>query len=113
MVESHLAMSHQLQPEKLARLSIHLEDLFLRLSCHGPAILAPELADEIAATAGEIMVELAAHREDALARQVIEDARRLREAVRTACPEPAGIAESGRALVSDLELVIREDKRAA
>ena len=75
--------------------------------------LAPELADEIAATAGEVMVELAAHREDELARQVIEGARRLREAVRTVYPEPARVAESGRALVSDLELVIREDKRAA
>src|SRR5215207_862272 len=106
-------MSRQLQPEKLARLSARLEDLCSGLSCHGTAAPAPELADEIAATAGEVMVELAAHREDGLARQVIEGARRLREAVRTASPEPARVAESGRALVSDLELVIREDRRAA
>ena len=39
--------------------------------------------------------------------------RRLREAVRTARPDPARVTESGRALVSDLQLVIREDKRAA
>jgi len=106
-------MSYQRQPEKLARLSAHLDDLFLRLSCPGPSILAPELADEIAATAGEVMVELAAHRQDELVGQVIEGSRRLREAVRTACPEPARVAESGRTLVSDLELVIREDRHAA
>ena len=106
-------MSHQLHPDKLAHLSAHLDDLFLRLSCPGPSILAPELADEIAATAGEVMVELAAHRQDELAGQVIEDSRRLREALRTACPEPARVAESGRALVTDLGLVIREDRRAA
>ena len=106
-------MNYQLHPEKLAHLSAHLEDLFFRLSGQGPAALTPELADEIAATAGEVMVELADHRGDGLARQVIEDARRLREAVRTARPEPARVAESGRALVSDLEAVIREDKRAA
>jgi len=106
-------MNHRPQPERLAHLSAHLEDLFFRLSCHGPAAVAPELADEIAATAGEVMVELADHRGDELARHVIEDARRLRAAARTARPEPARVAESGRALVSDLELVIREDKRAA
>ena len=99
MVESRLFMSHQLQPDKLARLSAPLEDLFLRLSCHG--------------TAGEVMVELAAHRDDELVRQVIEDARGPRKAVRTVYPEPARVAESGRALVSDLGLVIRGDKRAA
>lgn len=59
------------------------------------------------------MVELADYRGDGLARQVIEDARRLRKAARTAWPEPARVVESGRALASDLELVIREDKRAA
>jgi hypothetical protein len=75
--------------------------------------MPPELADEIAATAGEVMVELADQRGDELARQVIEDARRLREVVRTLCPEPARVAGSWRALASDLELVIREDKRAA
>jgi hypothetical protein len=59
------------------------------------------------------MIELADHRGDGLAKQVIDEARRLREVVRTIRPEPAHVAESGRALVSELELVIREDKRAA
>ena len=106
-------MAYQLHPEKLSRLSAHLEELFSKVSVCGGEPLPPELADEIAATAGEVMVELADHSGDELARQVIEDARRLREVARTVGPEPARVAESGRALVSDLELVIREDKRAA
>ena len=107
-------MSHHLQPEKLARLSAHLEELFAQVLVRGGReSLPPELTDEIAATAGEIMVELADLRGDELARHVIDDARRLREVARTVCPEPARVAEPWRALVSDLELVIREDKRAA
>ena len=107
-------MKYHLHPAKLSCLSAHLEDLFSKvLGRGGRESLPPELADEIAATAGEVMVELADHRGDELARHVIEDARELREVVRTICPEPARVAESGRALVSDLELVIREEKRAA
>jgi molybdopterin-biosynthesis enzyme MoeA-like protein len=107
-------MTYHLHPEKLSRLSTRLEELFAKVSVYGGrGPLPPDLADEIAATAGEVMVELADQRGDRLARQVIEDARRLREAARTIRPEPARIAESGRALVSDLELVIREDRRAA
>jgi hypothetical protein len=107
-------MSNHLHVEKLARLSAHLEELSSQvLARGGRESLPPELADEIAATAGEIMVELAGQRGDELAGHVIEDARRLREVVRAICSEPARVAEPWRALVSDLELVIREDKRAA
>ena len=106
-------MKYQFHPEKLSRLSARLEELFSRVSGCGPEPLTPELADEIAATAGEVMVELAGHGGDGLARHVIEDARRLREAARTARPEPARVAQAGGALVSDLGLIIREDKRAA
>jgi hypothetical protein len=106
-------MNYQHHPEKLSRLSAQLEALFSRVSGCGREPLTPELADEIAATAGEVMVELADQRGDELAGQVIEAARRLREVVRTVRPEPARVAESGRALVYDLEQVIREDKRAA
>jgi len=106
-------MNYHRHPEKLSRLSAHLEELFCGVSGRGQEPLPPELADEIAATAGEVMVELADHGGDELARHVIEAARRLREVVRNVCPEPACVAESGRSLVSDLEVVIREDKRAA
>ncbi|MCA1634123.1 MAG: hypothetical protein LC802_10515 [Acidobacteria bacterium] len=112
MIESPLIMSHH--AEKLSRLSAHLEELFSRvLSRGGRESLSPELADEIAATAGEIMVELADQRADELARDVIEGARRLREVVRTIRPEPARVEGPWRALATGLELVIREDKRAA
>lgn len=75
--------------------------------------MPPELADEIAATAGEIMVELACYRGEELVRGVIEDARRLREVVRTICPEAVLVEEAGRALAEDLTLVIRNERYAA
>ena len=100
--------------EKLSRLSVHLEELFSRVyDCGGPEHLPPELADEIAVTAGEVMVELADQHDDKLARCVIEDARRLREVTRTLRPEVALVSEAGRVLAGDLKIVIREDKRAA
>jgi hypothetical protein len=100
--------------EQLLRLSAHLEELFSVLSTRRAACpLPPELADEIAATAGEVMIELADHRGDRLVRAAIEDARRLRQVVRTIHPEADRVAEAGRSLVCELELVIREEKRAA
>lgn len=114
MLESRLAMNHHSHANKLSRLSARLEELFAEVSVGGGReSLPPELADEVASTAGEIMVELADQRGDELARLVIEDARRLREVVRTASPEPARVAAPWRALCVDLELVIREDRRAA
>jgi hypothetical protein len=113
VVEFLTDMSYQLHPEKLSRLSAHLEELFSQVAGLTPGHLPPDLADEIAGTAGEIMVELADQRGDALAGGVIEDARRLREVVRSLRPEAAPVAEAGRVLVSDLELFIREDRRAA
>jgi hypothetical protein len=71
------------------------------------------LADEIASTAGEIMLLLADHGEDELVRGTLDDARRLREAARTLRPEPAQLAEAGRALTQDVARIIREEKRAA
>lgn len=106
-------MTQHLHPIRLSRLSAHLEELFFKVSSYGPEPLPPELADEIAATAGEAMVELADHRGDELVRGVIEEARLLREVVRSLCPEANRVADAGRALVCDLEAVIREDKRAA
>ena len=106
-------MTSHIHSAKLSRFSAHLEELFSKVSDCGLEPLPPDLADEIAATAGEIMVELAVQRGDELAGHVIEDARRLREAVRRHHPEAEQVAQSGRALVYDLSLVIREDKRAA
>jgi tRNA(Ile2) C34 agmatinyltransferase TiaS len=100
--------------ENLSRFSAHLEKLFSQVSDYeGQHSLPQELADEIASTAGEIMVELADHRGDELVLGAIEDARRLRVVVRTICPESTIAAAAGRTLALDLALVIREDKRAA
>lgn len=107
-------MAHQLHPAKLLRLSAHLEELFAKVSAwNGSEPLPPELADEIAVTAGEVMIELADRRDDELARGVVADALRLREVARASGRQAATVAEVGRALVSDLEVVIREQKRAA
>jgi hypothetical protein len=106
-------MSHHLNSAKLLRLSTHLEQLFANVSGRGTDFLQLELADEIATTAGEVMVELADHRSDELVKGVIEEARRLREVVRSLRPESDRVAEAGRVLVSDLEFVIREDRHAA
>jgi hypothetical protein len=101
--------------ERLADLSISLEELFLRVSASGRVTtsMPPELADEIATTAGEIMVELACYRGEELVRGVIEDARRLREIVRTIRPEAFLVEQAGRALAEDLTLVIRNERYAA
>jgi hypothetical protein len=106
-------MNYQRHSEQLSRLSAQLEVLFTRVSACGRDPLPPELADEIAATAGEVMVELADHRDGELAKGVLECARRLREVVRSLCPEAGHVTETGRSLVSDLELVIRQERRAA
>ena len=106
-------MTYRLNPQALSRLTAHLEELFSKISGRVSEPLSPDLADEIAATAGEVMVELADHRGDELTRGVIEDARRLRELVRSLSPEAIPVARAGRALVSDLELFIRDGKRAA
>jgi hypothetical protein len=107
-------MAHQLHPAKLLRLSAHLEELFSRVSAWNVGEpLPPELADEIAVTAGEVMIELADRRGDELARGVVADAHRLREVVRAVGQRAGTVAEVGRTLVCDLEVVIREQKRAA
>jgi hypothetical protein len=73
----------------------------------------PVLADEIVATAGEIMLVLADYGEDELVCGTLEDARRLREAARTPQPVRAQLVEAGTALADDIAQIIREEKRAA
>lgn len=105
--------AHHFQIDKLSKFSIQLEELVSDLrSCQQDA-LPPELADEIAATAGEIMLLLADHSEDELVRGTLDDARRLREAARTLQPVRAQLVEAGTALTDDIAQIIREEKRAA
>jgi hypothetical protein len=105
--------AHHFQVDKLSRFSIHLEELFSNLQgCRQDAPTA-ELADEIAATAGEIMLLLADHGEDELVRGTLDDARRLREAARTPQPVREQLVEAGTALTDDVARIIREERRAA
>jgi len=105
--------AHHFQVDKLSRFSKHLEELFSDLRCCQQDAPPPELADEIAATAGEIMLLLADHGEDELVRGTLDDARRLREAARTLQPVRAQLVEAGTALTDDVARIIREEKRAA
>jgi hypothetical protein len=101
---------HRFQLGELAQLSLRLEEL-ISLCAHGG--LSPEAADEVAATAGEIMLLLADHGGDTLVRGALDDARRLREAARTLRPERERLVETGAALTGDVARIIREEKRAA
>lgn len=101
---------HHFQLRELARLSTRLDEL---LHVCGPGEMSPEAADEVAATAGEIMLLLADHCGDEMIRGALDDARRLREVARTLRPERTRVAEAGAALTHDVERIIREEKRAA
>lgn len=95
---------------ELARLSTRLDEL---LSFCDPSAMSHDLADEVAATAGDIMLLLADHGGDEMVCGALDDARRLREAARTLHPERERLAEAGAALARDVERIIREEKRAA
>lgn len=101
---------HHFQLRELARLSARLDEV---LSTCGRGALSPDATDEVAATAGEIMLLLADHGGDMMVRGALDDARRLREVARTLRPERAQLAEAGAALTKDVERIIREEKRAA
>lgn len=105
--------AHHFQVDKLSRFSIHLEELFSDLRSCQPDAPTAELADEIAVTAGEIMLLLADHGEDELVCVTLEDARRLREAARTLHPVREQLVEAGTALTDDVAQIIRVEKRAA
>jgi hypothetical protein len=59
------------------------------------------------------MAELADQSDDLLAGAAMDDARRLHEVVCALSPIPAEVSAAGHSLVSDLGLVIRQDRRAA
>jgi hypothetical protein len=99
--------------DRLHALSERLEELFARVSACGQQAPSPELADEIAATAGEVMLELAGLGADGLARAAAEDALRLREAARTLNPSPSRLIEGGATLAREVERIIRADRQAA
>lgn len=101
---------HHFQLSELARLSARLDEL---LSACGSGELSPDAADEVAATAGEIMLLLSAHGGDVMVRGALDDAHSLRKVARTLHPERARLVEAGVALTRDVELIIHQEKRAA
>ncbi|HYG10925.1 MAG TPA: hypothetical protein VD835_13335 [Pyrinomonadaceae bacterium] len=81
--------NHHFRLDKLSQLSKHLEELLFDLHIRPREELLPDLADEIAGTAGEIMLLLAGHGDDETVRVTLEYARRLREAARSFQPKTA------------------------
>jgi hypothetical protein len=104
---------HKFQLDKLSRFSSHLEELCSTLRSDGQDEASPELADEIASTAGEIMLLLADHGQDELVCVTLDDARRLREVARTLRPQRTQVVAVGVALTNDVALIINAEKRAA
>lgn len=114
VVESKATMSHHnFQLDKLSRFSTRLEELCSMFQSNQHDDASPELADEIAATAGEIMLLLADHGEDELVCVTLEAARRLREVARTLRPRREQLVAVGAALTSDVALIIHAEKRVA
>ncbi|MGI9107171.1 MAG: hypothetical protein ACR2G4_13090 [Pyrinomonadaceae bacterium] len=105
--------NHHFQLDKLTHFSARLDELFSAILSCGQDSLSPDVADEVAATAGEIMLLLANHGGDKLVRGTLEDARRLREVARTLRPGGAQLVEVGVELTKDVARIIREEKRAA
>jgi hypothetical protein len=100
----------------LTSLSARLSDLVdqARLA---PQPLSAELLDEIASSAGELMISLAGlrgeHPADELVEQAIADARRIREAVRTQRHGRGRLEEDADELRREVEEIVRCDRRAA
>jgi hypothetical protein len=103
---------HRIHTDRLHLLSERLEELFVQLSLCGPRP-PQELADEVAATTGEVMIELADLGHDETVRGALEDARRLRAIARTLSPDPTRLIQGGALLARDVAMVIRSDRRAA
>lgn len=104
---------HQINTDRLRLLSERLEELFAQICARRQQPLPQELADDVAATAGEVMLVLADLGQGELVREALEDARRVREAARTLCPNPAGLIEGGSALAHCVEMIIRAERQAA
>jgi hypothetical protein len=100
----------------LTTLSARLSELVAEART-GPQPLSAELLDQIASSAGELMLTLAGvrgeHPADELVEQAIADARRIREAVRTQRLGREGLEEEADELRREVEEIVRCDRRAA
>ena len=102
---------------RLIEYSLRLEELTLQAGRAGPQALTPELLDEVAVTADELLLTLDEHRRacgpDDLIESVIAEARALTRGVRSRSLPREQVAEAASGVARGLGLVIREDKRAA
>ena len=101
----------------LKKFSERLDELLMEVRHYEPQQLPVELLDEIATTTGELMLLLKDHfagpHTSALSNQVASHARHLREEVRSRELPNDQIAVAIRDLSEEVNLIIREDKRAA
>lgn len=101
----------------LAQFSSKLDDLLVQARRFEPQQLPVELIDEMATTTGELLLVLIDHQSvfgtDGLMRRVISDAQHLREKMRSRIVEQGHLAEAVSELTEEVNLIIREDKRAA
>jgi hypothetical protein len=113
MLPPHL---RQRLDSSLTLLSVRLSELVAeaRLATQP---LPPELLDEIASSAGELMLLLAGlkgeHPADELVAQAIADAQRIREAVRSQRLERGCLEDETDELRREVEEIVRCDRRAA
>lgn len=111
------ASRHNRLTRLLEQISTRLEDLQVEVRRTEAQPLPPELIDEIASTAGELILILADHRsahqtgkpEQAAA----SHANLLREGVRRRQLHREQIAEAVHTLTQEVSLIINKDKRAA
>lgn len=109
--------THYRLTRKLVEHSSRFEDLTLEVRRLGPQLLTPELLDELAVTADELLLTFGEHRRvwgsDELIDGVIADTRGLMRGVRSLTLPPGEVADAAAAVARGLGRVIEEDKRAA
>jgi hypothetical protein len=101
----------------LKKFSERLDELLLEVRHYEPQLLPVELLDEIATTTGELMLVLQDHlsgrNTSELSHRAASHARHLREDVRSRELPNEQLAVAIGALSEEVNLIIREDKRAA
>jgi hypothetical protein len=102
---------------QLKRFSERLDDLLMEVRHYEPQLLPVELLDEIATTTGELMLLLKDHLTgqytSELSHKAASHARHLREDVRSRELPNEQLAVALCNLSEEVNLIIREDKRAA
>lgn len=98
----------------LERLRVRFDELLDSARSH-PRCLPPELTDEIALTAGELMLVLTNHQghEEAAVREVLSHAKTLRQRLRADGPDQAQLTEDCDSFSREVARLAADSKRAA